>query len=861
MTSQRAEARPATTTARSTSFLHLVFFASGACGLGYEIAWTRMWAVGLGHEVPSMLAVVAAFFGGFAIGAAALDRAISRSARPARWYVALELAIGLWALATLVLIPWANGFVAELTGVVPSPLRQWLVAFGVPLLGLLPATAAMGATLSAMDRVCSRVSGSGRHVAGLYAANTLGAVAGTLATAFAVIPALGLRGTVLGLALLNFACAALVAAGAARRERESLPRAGATDAHAPRPAGLYPRLFATGLLGIGYEVVGVRVLGQVLENTVYSFATALAIYLVGTAAGAALYQRFSRGGDFERVLTGLLHGTVLACVLGALGMAHAHAIYGALVPETGALFALGVAGELALAAVAFLLPALLMGATFSHLAQHARHGAGGVGSALAINTCSGALAPIVFGVLLVPWIGSKWALLVAAFGYLLLIPRKSLARLSPALAAAALVLLLPGQLVLVHPLPGGRVLECREGVMATVSVVSDADEHRYLKVNDRFRMGGSGRGFSDRRSAHIPLLLHAQPRSALFLGLGAGTTFHATGWHPELRAECAELIAEVVDLRDWFRSDEDRIDPQRQTILTADARRYVRAEQALYDVIVADLFHPARDGAGSLYTREHFAAVRARLAPGGLFCQWLPLYQLDPDTLRVVIRTFLSVFEHARAYLCDFNTDTPALGLVGRAEPRRFRGDWYQRRVTDPELAGALERVALGDGLQVLGCCLGGAAALARFAGAGPINTDDLPVVTYQAPRHVYERDTHGWANLRALLDARDHTAAELLDPQGLDAARYSERLERYWRARDAYLASTKEPPPRSLEGLLASVRASTDFATSYYVLLESARALAHADPSLAHELLSVLETAHPHRREAAELRAALFPK
>src|SRR5438034_94509 len=87
--------------------------------------------------------------------------------------------------------------------------------------------------------------------------------------------------------------------------------------------------------------------------------------------------------------------------------------------------------------------------------------------------------------------------------------------------------------------------------------------------------------------------------------------------------------------------------PERQPALkmfVADARRFVRATSAQYDVIVADLFHPARDGAGSLYTLEHFRAIRQRLASGGLFCQWLPLHQLDENMLRIIVRTFLEIF-------------------------------------------------------------------------------------------------------------------------------------------------------------------------------------------------------------------------
>ena len=121
--------------------------ASGVAGLGYQIAWTRMFSAGLGHEVPGMLAVVSAFFAGLALGAFTLDRAVGRARRPGLWYVGLELAIGLWALATVALIPFANELAYTLIGAESDPVRHWLVAFLIPAITLLPATTAMGATL------------------------------------------------------------------------------------------------------------------------------------------------------------------------------------------------------------------------------------------------------------------------------------------------------------------------------------------------------------------------------------------------------------------------------------------------------------------------------------------------------------------------------------------------------------------------------------------------------------------------------------------------------------------------------------------------------------------------------------------
>lgn len=834
--------------------LYGVFFLSGAAGLGYEIAWTRMWAQGLGHEVPAMLAVIAAFFGGLAVGARLLDGRISRSARPDRWYAGLEVVLGLWALATIRLIPWGNDLVVELTGVLPSSARHWLVAFGVPFVFLLPATAAMGATLPAMERVLSRWRGTGRYVGGLYAVNTLGAVAGTLGSAFWVVPRLGLTGTVLALAAVNFAVAiAIVLWGRGQGAGHDEPE----RQEAQLRGGLLATLFCTGLLGIGYEVLGVRVIGQVLENTVYSFACALGMYLIGTALGAALYQRLSARRSFERVLTVLLLSTTFACLLGVFAMARARQVYDLFSDPPG--FARAIAAELSLAASVFLLPAMLMGATFAHLAQAARRADGGVGAALSVNTLGGALAPLLFGVVLLPAMGAKWALVAVAFGYVLLLPRKTPASLAPALGAVLLTAVLPANLRLVQPLPGGAVVEYRDGVMASVSVVSDAAGEEYLKVNDRFGMGGTPGGFGARRLGHLPLLLHPAPERALFLGLGSGATFHPAGWHPGLTATAVELLPEVVELREHFVTDGDRFDPARQSVVNADARRYVQSVDERYDVIVADLFHPARDGSGSLYTREHFEAVRARLADGGLFCQWLPLYQLEPEVLRIVLRTYLEVFEDVEGYLGDFNTKQPVLGLVGRRAPVAHTLGWYDRRVEDRELAFALERVGLGMELQVLGCFVGGRAALEGLAGDGVLNLDDRPVVTYLAPRLAYTQARPGHENLRAVL-ALELEPTDVLEASGPEGEFLAKRLEHYWYARDHYiegqLAETNEA---RLQSLISSVAASPDFATSYFILLEDVANEASTQPEVARAVLEALIETHPHRPEAQRMRVELF--
>ena len=132
--------------------LVFLFFLSGAAGLGWQVVWTKSFAAGIGHEFPAMLAVVTAFMSGLAIGNAALIR--SERIKPSL-YGSLELLIGIWGLLTILLIPYGERIIFNILGIDSSPLWQWFIVFTSILLVLLPATAAMGATMPAAERFLS----------------------------------------------------------------------------------------------------------------------------------------------------------------------------------------------------------------------------------------------------------------------------------------------------------------------------------------------------------------------------------------------------------------------------------------------------------------------------------------------------------------------------------------------------------------------------------------------------------------------------------------------------------------------------------------------------------------------------------
>src|SRR4029453_3414425 len=187
------------------------------------------------------------------------------------------------------------------------------------------------------------------------------------------------------------------------------------------------------------------------------------------------------------------------------------------------------------------------------------------------------------------------------------------------------------------------------------------------------------------------------PHHALFLGLGTGVTARSATADTALEVDAIELLPEVFEASSYF-SHGDGLH-----VMAADARRFVRASRERYDVIVADNFHPARSGSGALYTVEHFRAGRARLAQDGLFCQWLPLHQLDLDTLRSIVRTFISVYPRSYAILATNSLDTPVVGLLARRGDRRFDLPQIRARFGGAALARRSARFAVCDDLALLG--------------------------------------------------------------------------------------------------------------------------------------------------------------
>ena len=225
----------------------------------------------------------------------------------------------------------------------------------------------------------------------------------------------------------------------------------------------------------------------------------------------------------------------------------------------------------------------------------------------------------------------------------------------------------------------------REGVVATLEC---GPGYWRMLFNNSYTLGGSKAQFNQERQSLLPLLLHGNPKSVATLGVATGSSVAGAALHPDVeRIDAIELSPLVLRYAEEFFSSFNRevFRDSRVTFIAEDARWVVAARHESYDVVVGDLFLPWRTGEGRLFTREHFQNVRRSLKPGGVFCQWLPLFQLTQPQFEAIARTFREVFPSAFVVRGDFHSELPILGLVGGRDLGNL--DWANVEGTAPDFA------------------------------------------------------------------------------------------------------------------------------------------------------------------------------
>lgn len=281
---------------------------------------------------------------------------------------------------------------------------------------------------------------------------------------------------------------------------------------------------------------------------------------------------------------------------------------------------------------------------------------------LAGAACAGWISMPLFGVqagLVLPLVG--WAVLA------ILATAKGPARgLVAGGAVVWLALAWLGWSLVLVPRGDYVVLDRVEGWGGRVELV-EREDHRFLVYNGSYALGGSRSVTAQKRQAQLALALRPQARTAFVLGLGTGITAgELTASRTLASVRVLELEPQVVEMaRRHFGPWTGALfaDP-RFRIEAGDARAALRDDPSRYDLILGDLFLPWLPGAELLMSAEHMRSVRAHLAPGGVFVQWLPLYQLSAPVFQDILATARSVFGDVYLFRGTADHTRPMLALV-----------------------------------------------------------------------------------------------------------------------------------------------------------------------------------------------------
>jgi spermidine synthase len=767
------------------------YAASGAAALIYQVAWTRIFSLQLGHTTAASSTVLAAFMGGMAAGAWFGGKA---SPRPGlgllQSYAAIELFIG----AIAIVLPGAlDGLIPVLgwayaDGTAPTFFATLRVAFSLLLIGI-PA-AAMGATfpiavmwLTAAERATPRSSPLPAAGAGLlYAANTFGAALGAIGAGFWLIPALGLRATTwIGVAL-NVAAAA-GAMWIARRpvepvreKKKKLPvREPQTIAVPARPLLAAAAAGLSGFLALVYEVAWTRLLALVLGPTTYAFSIMAASFITGIAAGSLIGTRVARRGSHRSVWLGAaLIVTAASAPAAAWFAASRLPMVVAQQVNAGAAFDAIILQQV-LAVAGVLLPtSMALGATFvlalASATGEATHVGQDVAHVYVANTVGAVAGALSAGFLLIPRLGLQQTFnhisaLGASGGVLIvalaIVPRRRPRALAAAAALTAAIwmafnaapqwdreLLASGGYkyargldsnVLDEFLRAGTLEYYNEGAAGTVSVRALAGS-RALAIDGKVDASNAGDMLTQRLLGLLPVLLHPEPRDALVIGLGSGVTADAvlaTGTVEHL--DVVEISPGVVQASAYFeRENRSVLRNPRTRLLVGDGRSHLRLSRRLYDVIVSEPSNPWMGGVAALFTREFFEAARERLRAGGVFCQWAHTYEIAEADLRSIVQTFASVFPEGTMWLVG-ESDLLLIGsTTENLESRLSALGERSHRGAAPALLSTVGIPPDSAAFVLLSLFAGGPGQLAAFANGAPLQTDDRMELEFTAPRAMY---------------------------------------------------------------------------------------------------------------------------
>jgi spermidine synthase len=749
---------------RSLPVVATLLAGSGFCALVYQTAWMRQFRLIFGASTFATAAVLAIFMGGLGLGSALLGRRADRHPNPLRLYGNLELLIALSAALSQPLL-WLVGkvYIALGGSVTMGTFGATIVRLILASLVLAIPTILMGGTLPAAARAVTTSDDAGRRrLALLYGINTLGAVIGALASTFFMLETFGNQKTLIIAVLLNL-LVAMIARSMRTADVSSAPIE-ETSSSLPAPF-VYASAAIAGFAFLLMELVWYRMLGPLLGGTTFTFGLILAMALLGIALGGTAYSLWSGGG------AATVSGFALTCTLEAALLMLPYALGDRIAVLANYLRVLGHAGFggfifgwTIITAIVVLPAAIIAGVQFPLLIALLGRGREGIGEhvgrAYAWNTLGAIAGSLAGGFGFLPLFSAPgcWliaAMLLVAIGLGAAFYARSIPSIAIAACAVAFAFALGPTALWRHSgIGAGRGempqnpneirswtnftrrtttwdADGRESAVA----LADADDRSFI-VNGK--SDGSARADSGTQvmGGLVGAMLHPDPRNALVIGLGTGSTAGWLGAVPSMeRVQVVELEPVVLRVAQACAAvNHDVLHNPKVHISIGDAREVLLASRDRYDIVFSEPSNPYRAGIASLFTRDFYEAVRARLDGDGIFLQWVQAYGIDAETMRTIYATIGAVFPRVTTW----RTGEGDLLIVATNQPITYDVERIRQRVAMEPYRSALHatwRVESAEGF--LAHFLAGDRLTRVVAHDALLNTDDQTPIEFGFARNL----------------------------------------------------------------------------------------------------------------------------
>ncbi len=786
--------------------LYACFLLSGAAALAYEIVWQRMLTLVFGVSTWSVTAVLTAFMAGLALGSWGIRRYADRCANPIRAYAILEFSIALAAFAVSNAIePLMSVYVQIAHAIEPGFLVSHVIRFLLAFVVFVVPSTLLGATIPLMSRIATAHRDStGAAFGRIYAFNTFGSVVGAGLCGFALIPTIGMWNASLCALIGNLIAGALALMLASRWRSDHQPRvsqlqrseaSSTVSLNNPRFGSLSQRSLLAisaglGFLGLGYEVAWSRLLAVYTLNSVYVFTMLITVYLGGLALGSGIAAVILRKA-------GQVVGSVLTIVQFVIALTGPLVLLTTLyLGEYSTELQMAVGGRVfwveytTTLAIVFV-PSVLMGMSLPLLVELFPNGAqcpgASVGRAYAANASGTVLGTASTGLLFIPYLGIRASIiLLSVCNFILgcvilqnIVARSNWQRGLTSVSAVVFVLaatLVPQGTQFIRPTydPLEAIVYYKEGRSSVAHVALSqvmGETHRSLFVDSQPVAGTTDYLVTDQKIlAHLPLLLHPDPKRAISVGFGTGGTSYSMKLHG-IETHCVEIEPAVPAASRHFTAQNHGIvglrqglDPDRTDyrIIIDDARSWFHLATTPYDVIVDDLTSLQYRGNGNLYTVECFELIKKNLTENGIGCAWVPVNGIDKNALKIVIQSFKKVFPHTTVWYLG-NVQNYFVVLTGTPERLMVDIESWRSRISEPEVYEDLEEIGLTNPLELAASVLLTEEEVERFVGSAPLHTDDKPILDYATHASFYKETMA--SNLQAMLACQSAPRSDWIKP------------------------------------------------------------------------------------------------